>query len=111
MKRFLAALLLCAMALAGLAAVGGATTDGPEEEDAAMAGFDQDFLDYIHAQNEGENYIVSPLSFRAALMLAVEGADAATRAQLLGAMGFASEEEMAQWYSAVRESVESFDEW
>lgn len=111
MKRFLAALLLCAMALAGLAAAGGATTDGPEEEDAAMAGFDQDFLDYIHAQNEGENYIVSPLSFRAALMLAVEGADAATRAQLLGAMGFASEEEMAQWYSAVRESVDFFEDW
>jgi len=76
-----------------------------------MASFDQDFLDYIHAQNEKENYIVSPLSYRAALILAVEGADASTHAQLLTAMGFASEEEMTQWYTAVRESIDSFDSW
>ena len=76
-----------------------------------MASFDQDFLSYIHAQNEKENYIVSPLSFRAALILAVEGADASTRAQLLSAMGFASEDEVAQWYAAVKESVGFFDRW
>ena len=76
-----------------------------------MAIFDQDFLSFIHAQNEKENYIVSPLSFRAALILAVEGADASTRTQLLNAMGFASEEEMTQWYTAVRESVDAFDGW
>lgn len=76
-----------------------------------MASFDQDFLSYIHAQNEKENYVVSPLSFRAALILAVEGADASTHAQLLSAMGFASEEEMTQWYAAVRESVDYFDGW
>lgn len=74
-----------------------------------MASFDQVFLSFVHAQNEKENYIVSPLSFRAALILAVEGADASTRAQLLSAMGFASDEEMTQWYAAVRESVDFFD--
>lgn len=76
-----------------------------------MASFDRDFLNFIHVQNEKENYIVSPLSFRAALILAVEGADASTRAQLLSAMGFASEEDMTQWYAAVRESVDFFDDW
>ena len=76
-----------------------------------MASYDQDFLNYIHAQNEKENYVISPLSFRTALILAVEGADSATRTQLLGAMGFASEEEMTQWYAAVRESVDFFAGW
>ena len=76
-----------------------------------MASFDKDFLNFIHAQNEKENYVVSPLSFRAALILAVEGADASTRDQLLSAMGFASEVEMTEWYAAVRESVDFFDGW
>ena len=76
-----------------------------------MASFDRDFLIFIHVQNEKENYIVSPLSFRAALILAVEGANASTRAQLLSAMGFASEDEMARWYAAVKESVDFFDRW
>ena len=111
MKRFLAALLACAMLLSICALAEETTPDDPDREGMAMAGFDQDFLDYIHAQNEKENYVVSPLSFRAALILAVEGADTDTRAQLLGAMGFSSEEEMAQWYTAVRESVGFFDEW
>ena len=78
---------------------------------AERSGFDRDFIDFIRAQNEGENFIVSPLSFRAALILAVEGAGGATRTQLLDAMGFASEEEMTRWYAAVRESVDSFEDW
>ena len=73
--------------------------------------FDADFLSYVQAQNETENYVVSPLSFRAALMLAVEGANDTTRAQLMGAMGFTSAEEMNQWYQEVRKSVATFDDW
>ena len=111
MKRFLAAVLMCAMLLSMQALAEETTPDGPGREDTAVAGFDQDFLNYIHAQNEKENYVISPLSFRAALILAVEGADASTRAQLLSAMGFVSEEEMQQWYEAVGESVDSFDAW
>lgn len=111
MKHFLAAVLMCAMLLSMHAMAEDTTPDGPGREDTAVAGFDQDFLNYIHAQNEKENYVISPLSFRAALILAVEGADASTRAQLLSAMGFVSEEEMQQWYEAVGESVDSFDAW
>ena len=73
--------------------------------------FDADFLSYVQEQNEKENYVVSPLSFRAALMLAVEGANDTTRAQLMGAMGFSSAEEMDLWYQEVQKSVASFDEW
>lgn len=112
MKRFLAAILALAMFLSALAmAEGVPAPNDPGKEGITVASFDQDFLSYIHAQNEKENYVVSPLSFRAALILAVEGADASTHAQLLSAMGFASEEEMTQWYAAVRESVDYFDGW
>ena len=112
MKRFLAAILALAMFPSALAmAEGVPAPNDPGKEGITVASFDQDFLSYIHAQNEKENYVVSPLSFRAALILAVEGADASTHAQLLSAMGFASEEEMTQWYAAVRESVDYFDGW
>ena len=110
MQHFLVTILALAMLLSTVAMAEGAPVPN-DKEDITVADFDQDFLRYIHAQNEKENYVVSPLSFRAALILAVEGADAATRAQLLSAMGFASEEEMTQWYAAVRESVDFFDGW
>ena len=111
MKRFLAVILMCAMLLSMQAVAEETIQNEPGRDGIAVAGFDQDFLNYIHAQNEKENYIVSPLSFRAALILAVEGADSATRAQLLSAMGFASEEEMTQWYAAVTETVDFFEGW
>jgi len=113
MKRFLVFILMYAVLLSTVALTEGAS-DNPapnNREGIAVASFDRDFLNFIHVQNEKENYIVSPLSFRAALILAVEGADASTRAQLLSAMGFASEDEMAQWYAAVKESVDFFDRW
>ena len=103
MKRFMVVILICAMLLSMLAIAEGTTEttvpNDPGKEDTAVASFDQDFLNFIHTQNEKENYVVSPLSFRAALILAVEGADASTRAQLLGAMGFVSEAEMTEWYA------------
>lgn len=110
MKRFLVAILVLAMLLFTAALAEGIPIPN-NKEDNTVANFDQDFLSFIHMQNEKENYVVSPLSFRAALILAVEGADASTRTQLLNAMGFASEEEMTQWYTAIRESVDAFDGW
>lgn len=110
MKRFLVAILVIVMSITTVALADGVPVPN-NEEGITVASFDQDFLRYIQAQNEKENYVVSPLSFRAALILAVEGADASTRTQLLSAMGFASEEEMTQWYATVRESVEFFDNW
>lgn len=112
MKRFLISILMLAVFLSAPATAEGVPApNDPGKEGITVASFDQDFLSYIHSQNEKENYVVSPLSFRAALILAVEGAEASTRAQLLSAMGFSSEEEMTQWYAAVRESVDNFDDW
>lgn len=122
MKRFLIlALLICAVFPAtfpgaGETTVGSVPESTHDEKASVVAGnmstaFDRDFLAFIHTLNERENYVISPLSFRVALILAVEGADGATREQLLDAMGFASEEEMRQWYAAVRESVDFFDKW
>ena len=110
MKRLLIIILICAMFLSTVALAEGIPVPN-NKGGITVANFDQDFLSFIHAQNEKENYVVSPLSFRAALILAVEGADASTRTQLLNAMGFASEEEMTKWYAAVRESVDAFDGW
>lgn len=117
MKRLIAlfVILMCATFLSTGAMAketsGGPVPNDPNKEDTAVASFDQDFLNCIHTQNKKENYVVSPLSFRAALILAVEGADASTRAQLLGAMGFVSEAEMTEWYAAVMESVDYFEGW
>ncbi|MBR2571341.1 MAG: hypothetical protein IKE30_04355 [Clostridia bacterium] len=120
MKYFIPVLILvCALLFSSFAAAEEAPVPdessiqgGPASgETDASASFDQSFLRYIRARKEKENYIVSPLSFRAALILAAEGADGDTRGQLLNAMGFASEEEMLTWYESVRESVGSFDGW
>ena len=73
--------------------------------------FDTDFLNYVNAQHEKENFVVSPLSFRVALALAVEGADNDTRLQLLDAMGFSSGEELDKWYGEVTQSVTAFNDW
>lgn len=116
-KRFITVIIICSLLFSALALAEGATeepADGGKEGSTVIGSnmsFDQELIGFIRAQNERENYIVSPLSLRAALMLAVEGADASTRSQLLGAMGFASDEERLAWYAEVRESVARFEDW
>lgn len=123
MKRLIAIpVLLLSLALClsscGTSVPGSAQQVSPEPADlieseviSVNSNFDADFLSYVKSGRAEENYVVSPLSFRAALVLAAEGANAETRSQLLGAMGFASTEEMAAWFGSVRESVAKFDEW
>ena len=49
--------------------------------------FDKTLIDFVEAQGYADkNYMVSPTSFRAALALAVAGADTETKQQLLTAM-------------------------
>ena len=71
--------------------------------------FDTDFVDYVRAANADENFIVSPISYRAALLLALEGAGGETEAQLLRALGFETKADAETWYGTVRESVDRFD--
>ncbi len=54
--------------------------------------FDERLLAYLSERADG-NYMASPLSFRYALGLLLAGADGETKAELLKALGVASEEE------------------
>ena len=59
---------------------------------------------------QNENYIFSPLSLRAALCLAIEGADGKTREGLIQAAGFDSYEDVLKWYVSVAEKTTRFRE-
>ena len=74
--------------------------------------FDNLLIDYLKQRGlEDENFAVSPLSFKAALVLAALGAEGDTLQQLLAAMGFASRDAMLDWYADVLKGVDSFDEY
>ena len=56
--------------------------------------FDGKLIRYLRQTGlEQENFTVSPLSFKAALVLLLEGADGESKRQLLDALGFSSVEE------------------
>ncbi len=74
--------------------------------------FNSSLIDFIEKTGfEDKNYMISPTSFRAALSLAVAGADNETKDELLNAMGFSSMDELTAWYKSVSESVDTYDEW
>ena len=75
-------------------------------------GFDEALFDYIRENGqEKENFMVSPVSLKAALCLAAAGAEGDTLDELLQAMRFDSEEEMEAWLEAVNAAVEEFSGW
>jgi serpin B len=77
-----------------------------------MDGFEKDLVKFVEDSGYAEkNYMISPTSFRAALTLAVAGADTQTKDELINAMGFKDEEEMNAWYHSVEASVKYFDEY
>ena len=76
---------------------------------ACAESFDADFVNYVRANNPDENFVVSPLSYRAALLLALEGAGGETERQLLRALGFETKADAEAWYGAVRDSIDRFD--
>ena len=79
--------------------------------DASMD-FNDSLIDFIEqAGFEDKNYMVSPTSLRAALALAVSGADNDTKDELLKAMGFNSMDELLIWYNSVSASVDNYNEW
>ncbi len=72
--------------------------------------FNKTLIEFLEEKGFGdENYMVSPTSFRAALALAVAGADGDTKSELLNAMGFESMDELNAWYKSVTESIAQFD--
>ncbi len=73
--------------------------------------FNKSLIEFVEQNGYAEdNYMVSPTSFRAALALAVSGADTQTKEQILAAMGFSSMDELNAWYSSVTSSIDNFDE-
>ncbi|MBP5253889.1 MAG: hypothetical protein J6Z23_00660 [Lachnospiraceae bacterium] len=69
--------------------------------------FDDKYLAYLAAHTEG-NYMASPLSFRYALGLLLTGASGETKAELLRALGVASEEEWTAYCLDFNGFVEYF---
>jgi len=71
--------------------------------------FDRALAEFIEKNGyENQNYMISPTSFRAALLSAAAGAETETKQQLLKVMDFKNMEEANAWYKSVRESVDSF---
>lgn len=72
--------------------------------------FDKYVSKYLEEHGyKDKNYFVSALSFRAALCLAIIGAEGETQQELIKAAGFESEEDAINWYTGVLKTVEDFN--
>lgn len=78
------------------------------EEMRNYSEFEQSLLTMAEQTRSRQNYIVSPVSLRVALLLAIEGAEGGTKAALLKAAGFESEIQADNWYRYVKANVDSF---
>ena len=124
-QKILCGLLAAATATGMLSACGAQTVETPVEEtpaivetvhsaeltaaDTGLSSFDDLLIAYMEKSSfQNKNYMVSPLSFRAALALAASGASGETRESLLSAMGFSSLEEVETWYKGLLESIDEF---
>ncbi|WP_248404740.1 serpin family protein [Butyrivibrio fibrisolvens] len=81
--------------------------------DTTLAGsenFNTALIQYISENRlKDENFMISPTSFRAAMALAIAGADNDTKDELLHAMGFNDMEELVAWYTGVTGSIDNFN--
>jgi len=81
-------------------------------EAAVNMDFNNSIIEFIENYGfQDKNYMISPTSFRAALALAVSGADNDTKSELLKVMGFNDMDELNSWYKSVTASIDSYDEW
>ncbi len=93
----------------------GSEAESNEDETAMInidtaADFDKELMEFVEESGFAEeNYMVSPTSFRAALALAVAGADTETKEDLIHAMGFNDMDEVNAWYASVSQIIEDFD--
>jgi serpin B len=72
--------------------------------------FNKSLVSYVEKNGfSEENYMVSPTSLRAALALAVAGADTDTKEELIHAMGFENVDEVNAWYTSVTQMITDFD--
>ena len=81
----------------------------PDAAPLGFTAFDSNLIAYLRENGlEDENFSVSPLSFKAALALAAEGAEGETLNQLLAVLGFSSKTELEAWYQTVLTGVDDF---
>ena len=86
------------------------TTEAYNEGDYADMDFNSSLIKFIEDSGYADqNFMISPTSFRAALALAVAGADNETKNELLHAMGFNSMDDVTAWYEGVVASDGAFD--
>ena len=91
----------------------GGNIKNEENRDMSNIGFsefDDDLISYIAPTIDGENYMISPLSFRYAMALATAGATGEAKEELLKAMGFSSLEEYTKWTNEINDIIIKFDE-
>lgn len=81
-----------------------------EVSNIGFSKFDDDLISYIAPTRDGENYMISPLSFRYAMALATAGATGEAQEELLKAMGFSSLGEYTNWTNEINNIVRDFDE-
>ncbi len=91
-------------------APGANTGTSAEPSGIGFSDFDGALIEFLRLRGlEDRNYTVSPLSFKAALVLAALGAEGETQRQLLDTLGFTSENAMIAWYASVLSGVDRFD--
>ena len=75
-----------------------------------FSAFDNQLVEFLkQAGRADENFTVSPLSFKAALAMAVLGAEGETQTQLLDALGYRDVNQLRAWYATVLQGVDDFD--
>jgi serpin B len=78
-------------------------------QNAGFNDFDCQLIKFMSESDFADSdFIVSPLSLRYALALAIAGADGNTKAQLLKAAGFSSTEALETWSGIISDFVENF---
>lgn len=82
----------------------------PAEEGLGFNNLDNGLLAYLRENGMlDQSFTVSPLSFKAALVLTALGAEGETQRQILDALGFETVEDMSAWYASVLVGVADFD--
>lgn len=128
MKKRLISILLIGMLMTGMVVGcgGSGTTTTPEtaktptehknvntdiEIIGGMDDFDSGLIEFLEKDFSNKNHMISPTSYKAALCLAIAGANGDTKEELLKAAGFESEEQMNEWYSRVYNTTVDFNDW
>ena len=71
--------------------------------------FESGLINYLNQEKSFENYMMSPLSLKYALSLAIAGADNETLTELLKANGYDSLDELLEWTDSINSQVDIFD--